>query len=114
VSWQSNSAGSGWTVIEEQSYEIAVAQCGTYQFFDEALAPLDYALHRNPLGFEAVQGYPDIYLARTKLRLLGPEIIPSYRLWFRVFPQKREVHKLWVEIAPPEDMGLWDDDEVPF
>lgn len=109
-----NSDGRGWAVREEHTYELAVAQCGGYQFFDEALAPLEYALHRNPEGFDLVPGFKDIYIARTKLRLLGAEIIPSYRLWFRIDQASREVHKLWVEIAPPEDIGLWDSDESPF
>jgi len=66
-----------------------------------------------------VPGFPGIHLAKTKLRLLGLEVIPSYRLWFRVDEAHRAVHKLWVEIAPPEDMGygqsFWDEeDDLPF
>lgn len=105
----------GWQILEEESFARAVAQCGTHYFFDEALAPIDYALNRNPLGFPEVPGFPNIRLAKTKLRLLKTtEIIPSYRLWFRVDEATRIVHKLYVEIAPPEDMGfgesLWDED----
>lgn len=113
MSSQPASDGNGWIIRDEHSYELAAAQCGAYPLLDDALAPLDYALHRNPLGFDQVPGYPGIYIARTKLRLFGLEIIPSFRLWFRVDIDRREVHKLWVEIAPPDDMGLWDDD-APF
>lgn len=114
-----NWGGSGWQVIEEDSYERAIAQGGSYEFFDEALAPIEYALHRNPLGFPAVPGFRDVHLAKTKLRIFGPEVIPSYRLWFRVDEDRRTVHKLWVEIAPPEDMGIGEsfcdeDDDLPF
>lgn len=100
---------NGWQVYEEESFNTAVAQCGSHQFFDVALAPLEYALHRNPLAFEEVPGVPGVRLARTTLRLNGLEIIPSYRLWFRLDEARRKVAKLWVEIAPPEDMGLADD-----
>ena len=75
-----NSGGSGWQVIEEDSYQRAVAQCGSYEFFDDALAPIEYALHRNPQGFPEVPGFPAIHLAKTKLRLSGLEVIPSYRV----------------------------------
>ncbi len=115
----SDGPSSGWEVLEEESYELSVAQCGTHQFFDEALSPITFSLNRNPTGWPKVQGFSDIYLAKTKLRLRGLEIIPSYRLWFRAVEATRRVHKLWVELAPPEDMGLgkslWDDeDDIPF
>ena len=109
---------SGWRVFEEESYNRAVAQLGTHEYFDDALAPVEYALHRNPLGFKKVPGFETLYLAKTKLRLFGLEIIPSYRLWFRIDVHDRAVAKLWVEIAPPEDMGIADDpfdpDEIAF
>lgn len=114
-----NSAGRGWQVIEQESYERAVAQCGSHEFFDDALAPIEFALHRNPTGFPSVPGFQGIHLAKTKLRISGLDVIPSYRLWFRVDEEGRRVFKLWVEIAPPEDMGLgesfWDEeDDIPF
>ena len=82
--------------------------------FDLALAPLDYALSRNPMGFPQVPGYPNIHLARTKLRITPGEIIPGYSLWVRVEEKTRSVHKLHVEISAPDDLELWDDDESPF
>lgn|SRR5579871_4827207 len=110
-----NGPPRGWQIVEEQSWDVAVANCGTHQFFDDALAPIDYALHRNPLGLPVVPGFPNLRIAKTKLRFIGGEIIPSYRIWVRLDEQNRVVYKLWVEIAPPEDMGLWDeDDEIPF
>jgi hypothetical protein len=110
---------NGWEILEENSYDRAVAQCANHQFFDEALAPIIYALHRNPLGFKNVSGFANIRLAKTKLRLKGPEIIPSYLLWFRTDIAERRVYKLWVELASPEDMGigksLWDEeDDISF
>lgn len=115
MSSQHDINGNGWSIIEDPSYEISVAQCGSFPFIDEALAPIEYALHRNPLGFERIPGFENIYLAKTKLRFIRGEIIPSLRLWVKILPEVREVHKLWVEIAPPEDMGYWDDDEkIPF
>lgn len=109
----------GWQIVEADSYERAVAQCGSHQFFDQALAPIDYALNQNPTGFRLVPGSSFLYLAKTKLRLNGLEVIPSFRLWFRINEESRTVTKLWVEIAPPEDMGigesLWDsEDDIPF
>jgi hypothetical protein len=106
--------GSGWAIVEDSSYTLAVAQAGGYPLLDQALAPLDYAFHRNPLGFPVVPGFPEIHLAKTSIRIFGSEIIPSFRVWIRVDSGARMVHKLWVEIAPPEDMGFWDDDDNPF
>jgi hypothetical protein len=105
---------SGWEILEEQSYERAVAQIANHEFFDSALAPILYALNRDPTGFPVVPGI-DVRLAKTKLRFVGAEIIPSYRLWFKIDHAKRRVHLLWVEISPPEDMGVWnEEDEIPF
>lgn len=108
----------GWNVAEEESYVRAVAQAGGFEYIDPIIAPIDYALYRNPLGFQKVPGYQDLYLAKTKLRILGSEVVPSYRLWFRVDLGARTVWKLWVEVAPPEDMGLaddpWGDDDLPL
>ena len=108
----------GWQVAEDESYVRSVASAGGYEYIDEIIAPVDYALSRNPTGFTKIPGYESIYLAKTKLRFLRNEIVPSYRLWFRVDAKRRRVWKLWIEIAPPEDMGFaddpWDDDEIPF
>jgi hypothetical protein len=55
-------------------------------------------------------------MAKTVLRFTDyGEIIPSYRLWFRVDENTLTVYKLWIDIAPPEDMGYWDEeDDAPF
>jgi hypothetical protein len=111
--------GGGWQIIEEGSYKLSVHQCGTFEFFDEALAPIEYALSRNPLGFPAVPGFPNIHRAKTKLRVFAQVVIPSYRLWFRVNAETKCVHKLYIEIAPPGDMAFGEslcdkDDDIPF
>ncbi len=54
----------------------------------------------------------------TKLRVFAQVVIPSYRLWFRVNAETKFVHKLFIEIAPPEDMAFGDslcdkDDDLP-
>ena len=109
--------GSGWQVVDEESYERAVAQCGSFPYLDEILAPVDYALHRNPTGFPVVPGYANLYLAKTKLRFIRSEVIPSFKLWFRANNDNRMVHKLYIEITPPEEIpygeSFWDED-LPF
>lgn len=78
---------------------------------DEALAAITYSLHRNPLGFPTMPNVRGIYLAKTKLKIIGREIIPSYRLWFRVSEADKTVFKLWVEMSPPDDMAFWDEED---
>jgi hypothetical protein len=106
-----SSGDKGWKIVEEPSYELATAQGGGHEFFDDVTELLHYALHRNPTGFPQVPGYQGIYLAKTKLRIRLPEVIPSYRLWFRLDEATHTVHKLWIEIAPPEDMEYWADED---
>ena len=76
------------------------------------------AIESNPLAFPEVPGLDGIHLARTKLAIRDLEIIPALRVWFRPSKQSNTVYLLWVELAPPEDMGLgenlWDPDEEPF
>jgi len=79
---------------------------------DENLAPILDALTLNPLGFPVVPGLNAVYLARTSLAVRQLELIPSYRVWFRVDEKARRVHLLFVEMAPPEDMQT--DDEPLF
>lgn len=104
-----DSSELGWQIVEAESYERSVAQCGGYERVDEIIAPIDYALSRAPLGFEKIPGYEDLYLAKTKLRVTERRIFPSHRLWFRAVPISRQVEKLWIDIAPPEDMAYTDD-----
>lgn len=110
-------AASGWNFVEEDSWERALAQLGGARKVDRAIAPIIDALHRNPEGFDRVPDLPNHYLARTRLAIRDLDLIPSYRVWFRTDPAARTVHLLWIEIAPPEDMGLTDDlwdDDIPF
>jgi hypothetical protein len=104
----------GWNVVEEESYERAVAQIGNHESLDLALETISYGLFRRPQGFPETSK-PGIHIAKTTLRFTDSEIVPSYRLWFRVVEETETVHKLWIEIAPPEDMGFWDEeDDAPF
>jgi hypothetical protein len=108
----------GWEVFEEETYRLAANQCGGAEYVDRITEPVDYTLSRNPTGFLKIPGYPNLYLAKTKLRIVGPEIIPSFRLWFRIDADRKRVFKEYIEISPPEDMGFADDpfdpDEIPF
>lgn len=105
--------GNGWQIGEEESYVRSVAQCGGYEVVDRALAAVTYSLHRNPTGWPLVFPKASVYLAKTKLRLILPEVIPAYLLWFRLDEPNRYVWKLWVELASPEEMltgdSFWDD-----
>jgi hypothetical protein len=114
-----NSGGNnGWNVLEEESFELSVAQSGGYQYIDVVLGPVDYALSKNPTSFPQVPGFTSLYIAKTKLRIFDRQVIPSYRLWFRADATKRVVSKLWIELCPPAEMGIaddpWDDEEIPF
>jgi hypothetical protein len=101
----------GWNIIEEPSFKRAVILLGGAEVCDEALAVLTYALHRNPIGFPPMPNVRGVYLAKTKIKIIGRTIIPSYRLWFRVSENDKTVFKLWVEISPPEDMGFWEEED---
>lgn len=104
----------GWHIVDEDSFERAVAQCGSYEYFDSILAALEYALHRNPEGFPKVDEAKNIYLARTKIQFSGAMVIPAFHLWFRLDLENKTVHKLWLELSAPDDMDIWSDDDSPF
>jgi len=108
----------GWEVFEEETYTASARKCGSAEYIDRITANVDYGLSRKPTGFLKVRGYESLYLAKTTLRIIGSEVIPSFRIWFRVDSKKRRVFKQHIEIAPPEDMGFADDpfdpDEIPF
>lgn len=36
------------------------------------------------------------------------------RVWFRMFPETREVRMLWVEVTKPDNVDWEDDWEIPF
>lgn len=105
-------AGNGWSISETEDYERGVAQCGGAEVVDDAVAPIIYALHRNPLAFEET-AYPGVRLARTRLRFNGPDITLSHAIWFRLNEVERVVELLWVEYTRPNDMG-WENDDAPF
>lgn len=107
-------AGSeGWQIRESNDFERGVAQCGGHKFVDEIIAPIIRGLHRRPHGFQNAN-VSGIRFAKTKLRLNGPDVVLSHIVWFRIEEEERSVTLLWVEIAPPEDMGFDDEWEVPF
>ena len=113
-----SSAGKGWNIVEGENYDRAIAQVGSHQDMDTALAAVMYALNRNPAGFPQTDAF-GIYLAKTKIRVSEGYYIPSYRLWFKVDGAARDVTLLWVDLAPAEDMGFGDifsekDDDIPF
>jgi len=108
----------GWEVVEEETYALSVQHCGGAEYVDSVTEQVDYHLSRNPKGFLKIRGYQNLYLAKTKLRIRGSEVIPSFRIWVRLDLQRRRVHKLYIEVAPPDEMGFADDpfdtDEIPF
>lgn len=108
-----------WQVLEEPSYAHSVSLIGDMEAIDEALRFVDYALHRNPMGFPRLPNTKAIFIAKTKLRVTGLEIIPAYRLFVRVDKEQRCVFKLWVEACPPAEMIYGDsfnddDEDLPF
>lgn len=105
---------AGWSVTEDSSFEISVIGCGGYEVVDEALTLIDYALHRNPLGFPEIPGFPNIRVAKTSIQIREGFIIPALSLRFWIDEQARCVYKLHVEIAHPEDMKFLDDEEPLF
>lgn len=97
-----------WAVVEENSFERSAAQLGGLKWVDRALAPIMLAVEGNPLAFPVVPGTDGIRIARNLLVINDLELIPSLRVWFRVSEQSRTVYMLYVELAPPEDMGIGD------
>lgn len=112
VNWPKNLAGNGWSISETDDYERGVAQCGGAEIVDDAIAPIIYALHRNPLAFQETS-HPGVRLARTRLRFNGPDITLSHAIWFRVNEPDRTVVLLWVEYTRPDDME-WENGDVLF
>lgn len=87
-------------------------QCGGLSVVDEVIAPIKYALSRNPSGFPST-GVAGVQIAKTKLRINGPDVVLSHAVWFRVHSQSKTVELLWVEVTAPDAME-WGDDEIPF
>ena len=108
---------SGWQIQEhEQSYDDSVIQCGGHVEIDEGLLWLDAFLFRNPLAFPLLTPSSQIRVAKTKMRIKGAKVFPSYKLLFTVNEATKTVTKLHVSICHPEEMSYgdpWDDDEDP-
>lgn len=80
---------------------------------DVVIAPIIYSLHRNPLAHYET-GIANTRLARTKLRLNNRDIVLSHLVWFTADEKNKCVTLLWIEVASPEDMDFYSDDEIPF
>lgn len=105
--------GKGWQVAEGPDFERGALSCGGLANVEEIIAPIKLGLHRNPEGFHRTKTQ-GIWIARTKLRMNGPDIQLSHCVWFRLHPEDRIVTMLWVEVTQPENMN-WDEDwEIPF
>lgn len=87
--------------------------CGGAEIVDDVLSPVIYSLYRNPLGFREtdVRG---VRLAKTKLRINGPDLVMSHTLWFRADETTRVVELLYVEVSSPNNMSWDDNGEIPF
>lgn len=105
--------GNGWEVFEGDDFTRGAANCGGLRAIEEIIAPIKYALNRNPLGFPLTTT-KDVRLARTKLRFNGPDIVVSHSVWFRVDPSRKAVELLWVEVTKPDDMNWDEEDYTPF
>ncbi|WP_126154530.1 hypothetical protein [Paracoccus haematequi] len=93
-----------WTIAENEDYLRGVAHCGGARSVDEAIAPIMYALARRPLGFDETE-VNGVYLARTKLRINGPDFTLSHSVWFRPVEAIKTVELLWIEVTAPDAMG---------
>jgi hypothetical protein len=101
---------SDWEIIDGgETFRESVQRCGGPQLVAEILAPVEYALRRNPFGFAKIGSYSTLWLAKTKLRIRRLEVLPACRMWFTVDASARRVCKLFVEFSSPEDMALSDD-----
>ena len=98
-----------WQIVEESSFERAVAALGGSRKIDEALAPIMNAIEGNPYVFDEVPGGNGVRLARTTIQIKDLNLIPSMWLWFRVSAAYHTISLLYVEYAPPEDMGYGGD-----
>lgn len=105
-------AGSGWQIIEGEQFELGALNCGGLQKVEDAIAGIKHALSREPRGFHQSRSRPDIWVARTKLVITGPDIVLSHRVLFRIDEEERSVTLLWVEFSDPENEDDWN--EEPF
>lgn len=115
-----NTAGSfgssGWNIVESDSYDESVLQCGGYPAIEDAIAWVDFFLNRNPIAFPPLTPQSDIRVVKTKLRIKGTQVIPAYRLLITTDVFTRTVTKLHVAPSQPEDMAFgdpWDEFDDP-
>ena len=109
---------SGWQIVEADSFDESVLQAGGHPEVDEGLAWVDEALNKRPLGFNRLHPNSNIYFVKTKLRIKGAKVFPSYRLLFSVDAATKTVTKLHVKACEPDEMPFaddpWNDGESPF
>lgn len=99
---------SGWNIVEHDSYDESVFECGGYPLVEDATAWVDFFLNRNPLKFPQLHQTSDIRIIKTKLRIKGSKAIPSYRILFVADEATRIVTKLHVSVCQPDEMAYGD------
>lgn len=105
-----NSAGNPWQVIEGGDFERGALHCGGLSVIEEVIAPIKLGLHRHPRGFRETE-VAGVWIAKTKLRINGPDVVLSHTVWFKIEEEDRTVVMLWVEISDPGEMD-WEYDLV--
>ncbi|AUH32726.1 hypothetical protein [Paracoccus tegillarcae] len=107
-----------WIIEEATSYRAAVYDCGDQIVVANGTLPIRFGLKREPRGFFQTgvldSTGKEIWIARTKLDLNGPEIIMSYTVRYVIDVEQRIVILLHVEHTLPEEMTWNDDDPLPF
>jgi hypothetical protein len=104
--------GRGWQVVEADTFALGAVQCGGFDKVEEAIAGIKHALSRDPHGFHQSRSRPDIWIARTKIVITGPDVVLSHRVLYKIDAPQRTVLLLWVEFTDPEIEDDWDDE--PF
>jgi hypothetical protein len=95
-----------WELRESEIYTLCVSQLGGPALVDRALAAILDGLSLNPYGFYPV--WDRIRIAKTRLLMIGPQLIPALSLRYRISPPDT-VDLLHLEITPPEEMEISDD-----
>ena len=113
LNWPRDLGGSGWSIVEADSFVTGVAACGGHSAIEEVIAPVKLGLNRNPSQFAATPR-PGIRLAKTKTHWRGLDIVMGFSIWFRINEASSTVELLWIELTNP-DVGDGDDiRENPF
>lgn len=104
-----------WIIEESCSYKEAVYNCGEATVVANGIFPIRFGLKREPYGFFKTgilnSAGQEIWLARTKLDLSGPDIVMSYTVRYVICDLRRTVTLLHVEHTNPDEMN-WTDDET--